>query len=121
MIRSPSLPQLQPQASASTSAPKPEEQPPETSETSSKKIKDFEEKVIQAIRSLLSDATKQSLDNDYFSLSDVSNTFQTLHKSPINQLCLEATNKRIGVVLSSQLLKKLKTQKKSNIWWIGLN
>ena len=86
----------------------------------SQKVNDFEQKVIQAIRSLLSDPSTQRLDNDFFSLLDVSKSFQNLYKLPINQACLQATTKRIGLALSRQLLKQLKTQKQGNMWWMGL-
>ena len=119
------IPGLTPTSKQLSQLPRPPEIPEisETSNPSSQKIQDFEAfeaKVIQALRSLLSDPSKKRLENDYFSLADLSTTFQTLHQAPINQLCLQATDKRIGVVLSSQLLKTLKTQKKGNTWWIGL-
>jgi len=123
LLQSQDSQESQPPIPGSTPTSKQTSQPSEILETSdpnSQKIQDFEAKVIQSLRSLLSDASKKRLDKDYFCLADLSSTFQTLHQFPINQLCLQATNKRIGVVLSSQLLKTLKTQKQGNTWWIGL-
>lgn len=123
LLQSQDSQESQPPIPGSTPTSKQTSQPSEILETSdpnSQKIQDFEAKVIQSLRSLFSDASKKRLDKDYFSLADLSSTFQTLHQFPINQLCLQATNKRIGVVLSSQLLKTLKTQKQGNTWWIGL-